>query len=203
MFYSTFDLENSLWSRGLKNICGVDEVGRGCFAGPVVTGAVVFPPNCLPIEGAADSKLLKAKDRENLAVKIKNQAISWAVGVVDVDVINKIGIGKATQLAFIQAVRSLTVLPDWIMIDAFYIDGLDKKNQQPVKNGDKISTSIAAASIVAKVFRDDLMQKLHLKFPDYGFDAHKGYGTKAHRDAIKRHGLSDIHRKSFNLAKFL
>lgn len=203
MVYANMDLERKLWQGGYKYICGVDEVGRGCFAGPVVAGAVVFPMNCGLIEGVADSKLLNADKRKNLESRIKNQAVCWSIGEIGVDIINKVGIGKATQMAFERAVKNLKISPDFILIDAFLINNLDPKMQEAVKNGDTLCYSIAAASIIAKVYRDSLMRELDDKHPGYNFSKHKGYGTKAHRDAIGRIGLSEIHRKSFNLVKFL
>lgn len=203
MFLASSDIEKSLWEKGYKLICGIDEVGRGCFAGPVVAGAVIFPNLESIPEGLADSKLLSAKKREELAVRIKNQAIYWSVGEIGLDIINEQGIGKATQLAFLEAVKNLKVDPDYIVIDAFVINGIDPNKQKAIISGDRICTSIAASSIIAKVYRDDLMVKLSRKYPEYGFDKHKGYGTKIHRDAIKKHGLSPIHRTSFNLNKFL
>lgn len=184
-------------------ICGIDEVGRGCFAGPVVAGAVIFPSNSRPIEGIADSKLISPLKRTKLAKKIKDQSLAWALGEISVPDINKFGIGQATQMAFSQAVAKLQKAADFFLIDAFYVKTLDKLKQKPIPGGDRISASIAAASIIAKVYRDELMQKLHLDFPDYGFDKHKGYGTLFHREMIKKFGLSDLHRRSFKLDKFL
>lgn len=203
MVYATLDLEKDLWEKGHKLVCGIDEVGRGCFAGPVVTGAVVFSPDVKLPTGIADSKLLKPKERERLAEEIKQNALLWSIAEVSVEVINKIGIGKATQQAFVESVKKLTHMPDFILIDAFYITDLEKEKQMPVKGGDKLSASIAAASIIAKVYRDELMAKLHTLFPHYGFDINKGYGTKKHREAIKKHGLCDLHRTSFHLSQFL
>jgi len=153
--------------------------------------------------GLADSKLLKPEVREKLAREIQAMALDYAIGLVEVDMINQIGIGKATQLAFVRAIQGLKNPPDHILIDAFYINDLDKSNQQPVKDGDKLSVSIAAASIVAKVYRDQLMRELDAQFPGYGFAIHKGYGTKLHQSAIKEKGLCLLHRTSFNLTKFL
>lgn len=203
MIFANFSIETTLWNQGLDYICGIDEVGRGCFAGPVVAGAVIFPSNSKLIEGIADSKLLTPLKRQELGVRIKNQALGWAIGEESVETINRVGIGQATQMAFSLAVKNLQKAADFFLIDAFYIKSLDKIKQKPIVNGDKISASIAAASIIAKVYRDGLMQKLHLDFPMYGFDRHKGYGTLFHRQMIKKFGLSNLHRKSFNLGKFL
>lgn len=203
MIFPTLDIELKLWQEGCRYVCGIDEVGRGCFAGPVVVGAVIFPQDVVLPEGIADSKLLKPQTRERLADEIKKAALYWGVAEIGVDVINNIGIGKATQRAFKKVVEDLEKFPDFILIDAFYIQDLDKGYQKPIVNGDKICASISAASIIAKVYRDDLMRQLHLEYPDYGFAEHKGYGTKKHQEAIKKHGLCRIHRKSFNLEKFL
>lgn len=203
MILPTLDLEKKLWKRGYRYVCGLDEVGRGSFAGPVVVGAVVFSPSCSLPEGIADSKLLKPRKREQLAEDIKKCATCWSVAKVGVSVINKVGIGKATQVALRKVVRHLKMRPDFVLMDAFYIRHLNKKRQQPVKDGDKLCTSIASASIIAKVYRDKLMKRLHKKYPQYGFAKHKGYGTKVHQEAIKKYGLCKVHRMSFNLSKFL
>ena len=203
MITATFNLESQLWNSGKSFICGVDEVGRGCFAGPVVAGAVIFPKNSPLISGVADSKLLTPKKREELAVLIKEQALAWSVGEVSVEMINEVGIGKATQEAFRKAVANLKQAPDFILIDAFFIEGLEEEMQNAVKSGDRISASIAAASIIAKVYRDKLMTELDSQCPGYDLAVNKGYGTKSHRDALKKLGLSDLHRTSFDLQKFL
>lgn len=203
MITPTLDFEKKLWNSGHHHIAGLDEVGRGCFAGPVVVGAVVFPKNFQLIDGIADSKLLKPRQREQLELRIKNQALVWSVAEISVANINKVGIGKATQMAFRKAIKLLEKSPDFILIDAFYVKHLNRKRQRPVKDGDKICASISAASIIAKVYRDKLMKRLHKKYPQYGLARNKGYGTKVHQEAIRKHGLSRIHRKSFNLQKFL
>lgn len=199
----SLSIEKKLWKKGYKFVCGVDEVGRGCFAGPVVVGAVVFSPDISVPEGLADSKLLTANQRERLEKEIKKQALAWAVAEISVSKINKAGVGKATQMGFRKAVKLLNKRADYVLIDAFYIGHFNRKKQQAVKGGDKLSSSIAAASIIAKVYRDRLMKQLHKKYPVYGFVKHKGYGTKLHQEAIKAYGLTRIHRKSFNLEKFL
>lgn len=199
----TLDIERSFWSRGKKIICGIDEVGRGCFAGPVVVGAVIFPENVILPEGLADSKLLTPIQRLELEPLIKNLALAWAIEEISVEIINKVGIGQATQIAFYNVVGKLKTAPEHILIDAFYINAIDHQIQSPIKNGDKICASIAAASVIAKVYRDNLMVDLDKEYPQYGFSRHKGYGTKFHQEAIKQHGLSPHHRTSFNLGKFL
>ena len=203
MVLPTLKFEKSFWEKGFKLVCGIDEVGRGSFAGPVVAGAVIYPPDVIFIEGVRDSKLLNSKQREKLDLIIKEQAISWAVAEISVSAINKFGIGKATQMAFRKVVKQLRENPDYILIDAFYIKHFKKKKQLAIKKGDKLSFSIASASIIAKVHRYKLMAKLAEKYPQYNLEKHKGYGTTDHRDKIKKYGLSKIHRKSFNLEKFL
>lgn len=203
MILADFSIEQSLWSQGFNLVCGIDEVGRGCFAGPLVAGAVIFSASTTPVKGIADSKLLTAKKRKILSEEIKEKALGFGIGEVPVKVIDKRGIMQATQFAFYLAYKNLARVCDFFLVDAYPLKFISSKNQKPLISGDKISASIAAASIIAKVYRDELMEKLHLDFPDYGFDKHKGYGTLLHRQMIKKFGLSPLHRRSFNLAKFL
>ena len=203
MLTPTLKIETELWNQGYSMVCGIDEVGRGSFAGPVCVGAVIFPKDGELLNGLADSKLLKPKTRQKLAEQIRECALSWSVAEVSVSAINKVGIGKATQMAFRKSIKLLSKSPDFVLIDAFYIKHFNRKNQKAVKDGDSICASISAASIIAKVHRDNLMRRLGKKYPQYGFAKHKGYGTKKHQIAIKKYGLSRIHRKSFNLEKFL
>ncbi len=203
MISATLDFEKKYWNQGYKLVCGVDEVGRGCFAGPIVVGSVIFPVDvCLP-EGITDSKLLTSKKREYFEIIIKKLALAYSIAVIDVPMINEVGIGKAAQRAFKKSVEDINPRPDFILIDAFWIDGLDRRIQQPIVRGDQLSVSIAAASIIAKVYRDRLMTELDTKYPQYGFKKHKGYGTREHQVAIAQYGLSQIHRTSFNLSKFV
>lgn len=203
MVIPTLNIEKLLWNSGYNYVAGLDEVGRGCFAGPVCVGAVIFPKGSPLIDGLADSKLLPPRRREKLSKEIKKRALGWSVAEISVTSINKVGIGKATQMAFRKAIKLLGQSPDFILIDAFYIKHLNRKRQKAVKDGDTICASISAASIIAKVYRDKLMRKLGKIYPQYGFSKHKGYGTKKHQEAIKKYGLSQIHRMSFNLEKFL
>lgn len=203
MVFPTLNIEKKLWNLGYNFICGIDEVGRGSFAGPVCVGAVIFPKDSELLKGVADSKLLKPKQREKLSEEIKKYAACWAVSEISVSIINKVGIGKATQMAFRKAVKLLDKRADFVLIDAFYISHMSRKNQSAVRDGDKICASISAASIIAKVHRDKLMKSLAKIYPNYGFAKHKGYGTKLHQQALKKYGLSKIHRTSFNLVKFL
>lgn len=195
--FATYDFETDLWEKGFELVAGIDEVGRGSWAGPVVAGAVILPRE--PITGLKDSKLLSPKQREFLDKIIREKALAIGIGLVDLPFINKNGIGLATQQAFRLAYKNLTLHPHLLIIDAFYIRGLDQSIQKPIKDGDKLSASIAAASIVAKVFRDNLMIEMHRQYPEYGFDRHKGYGTKFHQEMIRKYGFCDLHRKSFDL----
>lgn len=203
MIKPTFQEEQYLWNQGYNYIAGVDEVGRGCFAGPVVTAAVILPQNFTSAKPVNDSKKLTAPIREELSVIIKKQAIAFSIAEISVPVINKVGIGKATQQAFRKAIKNLSTKPDYIIIDAFYIQHLSRQNQKPIVHGDGISLSIAAASILAKVYRDEVMRNLHRHYANYDFATNKGYGTEKHREAIRKFGLCKLHRTSFNLQKFV
>lgn len=203
MINPTLGFEEELWNSGYLAVAGLDEVGRGCFAGPVVTGAVIFKSDSKIPDGIRDSKLLTPVKRKKLSQEIKDNCFVWSIGQSSVELINELGIVGATQIAFYQSVQNLNSPADFLLIDAFYIDGIEKAKQKPIIHGDMLCISIAAASIIAKVYRDELMEKLSLQYPEYGLEKHKGYGTKQHRDAIKKFGLKDIHRKSFNLEKFL
>ena len=199
MILPTLDIENSLWNKGHKYIVGIDEVGRGSWAGPLVAVGVILPFGYQIPQGLADSKLVKPQKRVKLSNLIKKSALGYYIAEISVRDIDKIGVGKATFVAFRKIMHNISPQADFCLVDAFHIKYLNRKKQMAVKNGDKISASIAAASIIAKVYRDKLMKRLHFKFPDYGFGKHKGYGTKFHQEAIKQFGLSRIHRKSYNL----
>lgn len=199
---ASFDLETFFWNRGAKVIAGIDEVGRGSWAGPVVAAAVIFPPFFKTSYNLYDSKLISPGERERLSPMILKMA-KVGIGAVGVSVINKIGIGKSTDIAFCKAVLNLGKDCNRLLIDAFYINGLSKRNQIVVKKGDELCGSIAAASIVAKVYRDSLMRKLSKKYPEYGFATHKGYGTRKHQIALREYQLSKVHRTSFNLTPYL
>ncbi|OGY24329.1 MAG: ribonuclease HII [Candidatus Woykebacteria bacterium RBG_13_40_15] len=195
---ATFELERELWKKGIEAIAGIDEVGRGSWAGPVVAAAVVFPKFFKPSFNLFDSKMVTQSEREEIAKKIK-EVSTVGLGVIGLDSINKLGIGKATQKAFKAAIKSLDIEPQHYLIDAFYIRGWKKANQTAMKHGDRLCASIAAASIIAKVYRDNLMAGLDQKYPGYNFAAHKGYGTTDHQEAIRQLLFSPVHRKSFNL----
>ena len=187
--------ERRLHADGFLSVAGVDEVGRGCLAGPVVAGAVVLDGrNRIP--GLRDSKLLGAPDRERLARLIAGRAVAFALGVVDPEEIDRTDILRATLLAMKRAVEALRVRPDYVLVDALTIPGIAIP-QGGLVHGDRISASIAAASIVAKFYRDEMMQSFHALYPAYGFDQHKGYGTRDHLDALRRFGPTPLHRSTF------
>jgi ribonuclease HII len=188
-------LENDVRRLGFVHVAGVDEVGRGCLAGPVAAGAVVLPVD-RRIPGVADSKTLTPEERERLFVEIVGVAIAWRVAVVDVEEIDRINIHRASLLAMRRAVMALDPLPGFVLVDGFAIPGLVIA-QRAVIGGDRRSSVIAAASILAKVTRDRLMIDLHARDPRYGFDRHKGYATRDHLDAVGRFGYSDVHRRTF------
>jgi ribonuclease HII len=188
-------LENALGRLGFCRICGVDEVGRGCLAGPVVAGAVVLDPE-RHIAGLRDSKLVPPAERERLYDDIVARALSWAVAESTRDEIDQINIHRASLQAMGRAVAALDPLPDFVLVDAFRIPNL-LMAQRGVVHGDRRCAAIAAASIVAKVTRDRLMLALHDRDPRYGFDRHKGYATAEHLAAVARFGYSDVHRRSF------
>ncbi|MCL1989238.1 MAG: ribonuclease HII [Firmicutes bacterium] len=195
------EYERELYSVGISKIAGIDEVGRGSLAGPVVACAVILPAN-VQITGVNDSKALSAKKRDLLASEIKLAAIDYSVGWVDESLIDKINILQATYKAMHIALTNLKNPPQYILIDG--LQGTWRPNipHKFIKKGDKLSHSIAAASIIAKTARDSYMQKCHEKYPQYGFDKNKGYGTKKHVDAIKKYGICPLHRQTF-LTKIL
>ena len=177
-------------------IAGVDEAGRGPLAGPVVACAVILPEDC-HIEGVQDSKTLTEKRREYLSEKIKETALCYGIGIADVDTIDNINIHHATLLAMARAVELLTIQPKTVLVDGKFVPPNMPCNTVPIVRGDAISHVIAAASILAKVHRDGLMGELHNEYPQYGFDRHKGYPTKAHYGALDMHGPSIHHRQTF------
>lgn len=237
---ANFDEEKKLWRKGYM-VIGLDEVGRGSFAGPVVAAAVAFSSHDKELEqlGITDSKQLLPQTRQSLGKVIKERSVAYAISTVGVPTINRIGIGKATMMAFRKASHKIItnfkyqILPIsnknkrkkeigsldignlkfeipkqkfFVLVDGFHIRYLRRiglKNQKAIIKGDQKSISIAAASILAKVYRDRLMNKLHKKYPRYRFSKNKGYGTSAHQQAIHLYGLCDQHRMSFRLDKFL
>ncbi|OLD65309.1 MAG: ribonuclease HII [Acidobacteria bacterium 13_1_40CM_2_68_10] len=187
--------ERQLFAAGLRAVAGVDEVGRGCLAGPVVAGAVILDRS-RPVAGVRDSKTLGAAARERLAREIAGRAVAFALGVVDPEEIDRTDILRATLEAMRRAVMALRVRPDFVLVDALNIPAIDVP-QRGLVRGDRISVSIAAASIVAKFYRDEMMLAFHDLYPAYGFDQHKGYGTSEHLDALRRFGPTPWHRSTF------
>ena len=176
-------------------VCGVDEAGRGPLAGPVSAAAVILDPDC-PIAGLNDSKILTARRREQLAATIRESALAWAVAYAEVGEIDRLNILQATLLAMRRAVESLSVRPRQVLVDGLYCPGTGIPSRAIVK-GDSRIAAISAASILAKTSRDALMLELHRQYPHYGFADHKGYPTAAHLAALREHGVSVVHRKSF------
>lgn len=200
----SFENESFYWKQNLS-VAGIDEVGKGSFAGPVVAAAVIFPNNFVShnklFSQINDSKLLHARKRKLIAEFIKS-ICTYSIAEIGVKTINVHGIGKSTTLAMLQAINMLSLKPDASLIDGYVPKGFSPPHKGIVK-GDRLSISIAAASIIAKVYRDSLMEKLHIKYKDYDFHANKGYGTKKHREMLKMYGLCPHHRTSFNLKKHL
>ena len=189
------EYENELYEEGITLIAGVDEVGRGPLVGPVVVAAVILPKGYYN-EYIKDSKKLSEKKRNELFDIIMRDAISVSIGIKDNKVIDKENIYQATKLAMYDAINNLKVKPEYVLIDAMKLEDLSIPSKSIVK-GDAKSESIAAASIIAKVTRDNMMYELDKKFPEYGFKNHKGYPTKAHLDAIKKYGILDNYRFTF------
>ncbi len=187
--------EKNALKQGFKLVAGVDEAGRGPLAGPVVAAAVILPDNIF-IEKLNDSKQLSSNQRDKLFDVIKEKAISYGIGIADEKCIDDINILNATKLAMKTAVKNMSVSPDILLTDAVKLDDLEIK-QIPIVKGDCLSVSIAAASILAKVTRDRMIEEMDTKYPQYGFSKHKGYGTKEHIEAIKKFGICPIHRVSF------
>ena len=194
-----WEIEDGFYADGIQIICGVDEAGRGPLAGPVCAAAVILPPH-LELPGLTDSKKLTDKKRRELFPVIKEQALAWGIGLATEQEIDEINILQATFLAMERALEQLNVRPDLALIDG----NREKDFGLPVKTvvkGDSLSANIAAASVLAKVTRDDLMVALSEEYPQYGFEIHKGYGTKAHYAALREHGACPVHRMTF-LRKF-
>lgn len=187
--------ERILWAQGCKLVAGIDEAGRGPLAGPVVAACVILDPQNIP-EGVDDSKKLSEKKREELFDVIMQKALSVSVGIVDHTEIDRINILNATLEAMNTALDNAELEPDFVIVDGNKTPR-QADNIRAIVKGDAKSATIACASIIAKVTRDRMMYALHEKYPEYGFDKHKGYGTAEHIDAILTHGMSDVHRRSF------
>ena len=176
-------------------VCGVDEAGRGPLAGPVSAAAVILDP-ARPIAGLADSKKLSEKQRDKLAPLIREQALAWCVAYAEPHEIDQLNILQATLLAMKRAVEGLSLRPQQVLVDGLYCPDTGLPSEAIVKGDSKVA-AISAASILAKTARDAIMLEMHTRYPQYGFDGHKGYPTAVHLEALRRHGVSEIHRRSF------
>jgi ribonuclease HII len=190
-----YRFESAAWRRGITRLAGVDEAGRGPLAGPVVAAAVVLPPGAR-IAGVDDSKRLPPEERRRLFEMIRERAVGVGVAVVDHVTIDRINILEATRLAMGRALAALGVEPELVLTDFVAVPGLSCP-QRNLVDGDRRSASVAAASIVAKVTRDRIMEEADREFPLYGFGRHKGYATPEHREALERHGPCPLHRRTF------
>jgi len=188
--------ENAAWQSGFLRIAGIDEVGRGPLAGPVLAACVVLPPG-FDLNGINDSKKLSERQRERAEVRIRAEAVSIGIGSIEPEIIDRINILKATHEAMRLAYLQIAPPPDFVLIDGLPVRGFPCANMQALVQGDSRSVSIAAASIVAKVARDRLMRAYDLVYPEYGFAGHKGYGSAKHLAALAELGPCPIHRRSF------
>lgn len=196
MIRPTLKRERALWAEGCRHVAGVDEVGRGPLAGPVVAAAVVLLPGCKPIRGLRDSKLLSAKQRGRLALEVQKHAVAWAVAAASVREIDRFNILRATALAMRRALARLPFVPDRILIDGLAMHDLGSEHEAMV-DGDAHCQSIAAASVIAKEVRDLLMVRLARRYPGFGWDGNKGYATADHLEALDRAGPTKHHRTTF------
>lgn len=204
MKYPDAKLEEKLWQKGFRYVLGVDEAGRGPLAGPVVVGAVLIENTKQVVENVRDSKKMTKKQREQAFVEIQEKSTAFGIGIVDAKEIDRVGIKEAVKEAMILAVseveKKIKKKVDYIISDgAVYL--LDDHKMMSISRGDLNHYSIAAASVLAKVTRDMIMEEYSKKYPNYGFEKHMGYGTKVHLDAISKHGICDIHRKSYEPIK--
>lgn len=195
---NNLEYENKYYALGKKYIAGVDEVGRGPLAGPVVSASVIMPKDFY-LEGITDSKKLSEKKRNEYEKLILENAVAVSIAFIDEKVIDEINIYEASRKAMIEAINNLKVEPDIILVDAMPLD--IKIETESIIKGDEKSFTIACASIVAKQARDRFMDELSLKYPEYGFEKHKGYPTKLHKEALKKYGVLDIHRKTYKPVK--
>lgn len=191
-----FDFEEQAASEGFQFVAGVDEVGRGCLAGPVVAAACILDQSKPVPRRLNDSKKLTERQRKEIDEELRQTAVAYSLGIIDADEIDRVNILEATKLAMLKAIDGLTPAPDHLLIDALQLRQCSLPQKAIIK-GDSISYSIAAASVIAKVFRDDLMKQYDAEFPEYGFAGHKGYGSVAHFAAIREHGPCRLHRKTF------
>ncbi|MFA5075840.1 MAG: ribonuclease HII [Patescibacteria group bacterium] len=196
----TFQLENELLSQGYSLIAGIDEAGRGPWAGPLVAGAIILDVPNFVSEEIRDSKRLTPKRRQELSSWLKENCLAWAIGEVSSQEIDQLGLQMANKTAMKRAIQNLQIKPDYILTD--YVGRIAFRTPfKVVVRGDQVSISVAAASIIAKVYRDDLMLNLAKIYPEYGFEQHKGYGTKLHQEMIQKYGLCPLHRQCFRPIK--
>lgn len=193
----TLERECALWAKGFRVVAGLDEVGRGPIAGPVIAAAVVLPSGQQPIKGLRDSKLLSAKQRERLAEEIRRAALAWALGGASVREIDRLNIRRAAALAMRRAVERLPQPPDYILLDGNPLPELNREHEAVV-GGDNLCQTVSAASVLAKCTRDRLMECLASRYPDFGWDHNKGYATQDHLSALARTGPSPHHRITFS-----
>ena len=191
--------EHELYEQGYNLIAGCDEAGRGPLCGPVVAAAVILPKD-YKLEGLNDSKQLSEKKRDKFFEIIKKDAISYGISIIDAKTIDEVNIYEASRMAMLDAISKLSVKPDFIITDAM---PLNKENSMPIIHGDALSITIAAASVLAKVTRDQIMYELDKKYPEYEFKSHKGYPTKKHLEIIKKYGILDFYRKTYKHVKSL
>lgn len=189
--------EHQAHEQGYRFVAGVDEVGRGCIAGPVVAGACILNPEKPLPKGLNDSKKLTPERRDEIAAQLKTDCIAYATGQIEADEIDRINILEATKQAMLIAIAALAPQADFLLIDALQLK-MSPLPQRPIIKGDAISASIAAASILAKTYRDDLMKAYDVEYPQYGFASHKGYGATVHWNALRKHGPCSLHRLTFN-----
>jgi ribonuclease HII len=207
MIYPDTKLEERLWSEGCKFVLGLDEAGRGPLAGPVVAGGVVITKECEIIPSVRDSKKMTKKQREEDFEKIKDSVLAYGIGIVGPAEIDRVGIQKAVLKAMVTVLEviegKLNEKIDYIIADGPNILSIPRYRMDKIKEGDLYHYSISAGSVLAKVTRDRIMREYHKKYPEYGFNTHVGYGTKKHIEAIKKFGITKIHRKSFSPVKNL
>ncbi|MFA6392063.1 MAG: ribonuclease HII [Patescibacteria group bacterium] len=201
MVEPTYQEEEKLKKKGYLKVAGLDEAGRGAWAGPIVAASVILNPR-IRVDGLRDSKQLSPTRRKQLYIEIVKNALNWSVGIVSEKTIDRIGINDANALAMEQAVKKLILRPDYLLVDYFLLDHVGIEHHAITKGDQKVA-SIAAASIIAKVTRDFIMVEAHKDYPEYNFHAHKGYGTEHHQKKIEKYGICKIHRISFSPMKDL
>lgn len=198
-----YEFEELLWAQRFSRVMGLDEAGRGCLAGPVVAAGVIIRPGDRLLSGINDSKKLTHRQRVSLCTSIKENSLAWAVAWCDNREIDRLNILRASLQAMIRCVEKVDPAPDYLLVDGNQPLSASLIPQQPVIGGDTLSASIAAASILAKVHRDEIMTTLAVEYPHYGWNSNKGYPTKMHYDALQTHGITPYHRQTFRLGTTL